>query len=830
MSLREVRSNAKLKLKRTNDGSISIFAAVIFLCFVVLAGVLVDAAGIRVSQTHADRAVNIAVRSVLSEYDIHLKEEYGLFAISKTDDEIEEKISTYAERILVPDINLPIKNWTELYDFKVEDISVDNGDALSLNNLDIFENQIKEYMKYRAPLGCVYDFADQVEDIHKASSSVELIHKATAVYKELSEFDRYLNDLRKYCDGWYFEEGKIFKAYEPFIKSIAIKGSAFYASRLYGFLNSSQKETLINNIYTQDQIKEYGRKYLEDMDQYVYNRCIVACLKNLKKKVRKAQRTVIGENKIQYYAKIRRSLSRQMEKDEKQMSQFDLDQYFDFYDTRQESCNNALESIRNLRLSVKDTLILIEEVEQYISMHQNDLLDSVLEPFQENLIKIEELIDNSTTHMFTDAEESITENQEMIGVLKNKFIKEAVIKELEDMAQSIGLEMDIEELSVKEVSLKIQKLIRDHKKYQLSKTAYKDELIVFLSRYHSEITIEPFSASEIKSLIGTQLDDAIDDHVYKDRNEEAWFNQDETCESNKTLHNQYIIERLPSYIYGLEATSDQYESEISNPRTASFSVLKKFKEKIFGLRDHLYVNEYMMTFFKTHITPRLEQKSFFNHEVEYILYGHNSDSKNYQTFKTRLFLVRSGLNLLHIYSDPVKRVQTMEAAAAATGGVGAFFAQFIIASGWAGAEADVDLDQLVEGEKIAFLKNKENWMLSFEAFWSHSKENDLDKKNKNARLKNEFEVNMFSYDDYLRLFLLFQNQKEKLYRSLDLIQINMKGRHYEDFETRNYLGACRVDAQFSIKYMFLNNSWMPEHIKNAVHARKKIDVTVEHCY
>lgn len=816
-----------MKIKRANEGSISIFAAIIFLCFAVLAGVLVDATSIRVSQIHANRAVDIAVRSVLSEYDTHLKDEYGLFAISKTDDEIEEKISTYANRILIPDTKLSIENWTELYDFKVENISASNRDALSLNNLDIFENQIKEYMKYRAPLGSVYDFANQVEDIHKASNSAELIHKATAVYKELSAFDHHLNDLRKYCDGWYFDEGKVFRQYEPFVKSIAIKGSGVYASNLYGFLVKDQKEALIKNTYTQVEMEAYSQKYLEDMEQYIYNRCCIACLNALEKKVRKAQSTAVDEDEIRYYASIKRKILRRIKKDEKAMNQLDLDAYFNFYDKRQESCHMALKSIVSLKLSVEDTLILIKEVERYINAYQDDLLDSVLEPFQDNINKIKALVNGSGTHMFASAEASITENKKAIEALKDKFIKEPEIQDLENAAQSIGLTMNIDELSIGNVSLKIRKIIQDHKKYQRSKAAYKKGFHDFLSQYHSEISIEPFSASEIKKLMGIELDDAMSEQMYMKRNERSLFSQKDKIETNKTLKNQYIIDRLPSHIYGIKR-SEEYEN--NNSKTAAFDILKKFERKVFGLRDNLFINEYMMTFFKTHITSSDQENSFFNHEVEYILYGRNSDNSNYQAFKIRLFLVRSGLNLLHIYSDPMKRIQTMEAAAAATGGVGAFFAQFIIASGWAGAEADIDLDQLVEGGKVAFLKNKDNWALSFEAFWRNSNENHSNEKNKKSSLKTDFEFNMFSYDDYLRMFLLFQNKREKLYRSLDLIQINMKGRHYEDFETRNYLGACHVNAVFSIKYMFLNYFWMPEYIKNSVHARKKIDVTVQHCY
>jgi len=100
-------------------------------------------------------------------------------------------------------------------------------------------------------------------------------------------------------------------------------------------------------------------------------------------------------------------------------------------------------------------------------------------------------------------------------------------------------------------------------------------------------------------------------------------------------------------------------------------------------------------------------------------------------------------------------------------------------------------------------------------------------KSKGSKLKNEdsnggytAKVNLkgsilrMGYTGYLRLFLLIMNPDKKIKRIQDLVQLNMEKETGKEFKLSDYNTYLRVEAVFSMKYLFLTSAFMPRTYKD----------------
>ncbi|MDR3365140.1 MAG: DUF5702 domain-containing protein [Clostridiales Family XIII bacterium] len=128
-------------------GSITVFLAVVFACFITVSAVLFAAAKSAAGRSMADASLQLAGRSVLSEYDTRLLSDYGLLAFRGDEARIEDAIGYYADASLAPKdpLYLLFRSGgarTVAQNERCENISV-NLKEYSLLDLDNFEAQIR---------------------------------------------------------------------------------------------------------------------------------------------------------------------------------------------------------------------------------------------------------------------------------------------------------------------------------------------------------------------------------------------------------------------------------------------------------------------------------------------------------------------------------------------------------------------------------------------------------------------------------------------------------------------------------------------------------------
>lgn len=120
----------------SKKGMTTVFIMIIAgsVMFLVISFISVSAKQAAVSYTHS--VMNLAGRSILSEYDIRLKERYGLIAFYGQSEEIAEKLLNYSS------YSLDDRQYVN-----IGDIQPDLKEH-SLADRDVFEDEIKEYVVY----------------------------------------------------------------------------------------------------------------------------------------------------------------------------------------------------------------------------------------------------------------------------------------------------------------------------------------------------------------------------------------------------------------------------------------------------------------------------------------------------------------------------------------------------------------------------------------------------------------------------------------------------------------------------------------------------------
>lgn len=232
---------------------------------------------------------------------------------------------------------------------------------------------------------------------------------------------------------------------------------------------------------------------------------------------------------------------------------------------------------------------------------------------------------------------------------------------------------------------------------------------------------------------------------------------------DRCLRNEIIINGLPSQNISGSIDIKKIGIDISS-----------FKKFISSGSKEFLVNEYIINLFNNRLFRKTDEETFFSKEVEYIICGNLGDRQNKRSVSRKIVLLRNIVNLFHIYTDPSKKAKITAAAEIISPGPGALVVQAIIAEAWALAESKNDLELLLHNKKVPFVKNKQTWAVDFESIVTGKNIHKIDHKRPRTYIDTNCKTGM-DYEDYLRLFLVFLREENKLLRMMDLMQINVQG-------------------------------------------------------
>ncbi|MFF2017598.1 hypothetical protein [Paenibacillus sp. NPDC058177] len=176
-------SNHGLKRRRggwfvRTDGSVSIFLIMVLAFVFLFDAVLIDYARIAAASTQGERLARAGIRSVLSAYDVELREKYGLFASGGTD----------GNMLLSSVLNDNLHESGRADAFNLIQMGVESSTvewSRPLGEYDIFRRQIVEEMKYKAPIDFALELGGKFKPLSGAMAEASQVTKVLRALQPL---------------------------------------------------------------------------------------------------------------------------------------------------------------------------------------------------------------------------------------------------------------------------------------------------------------------------------------------------------------------------------------------------------------------------------------------------------------------------------------------------------------------------------------------------------------------------------------------------------------------------------------------------------------------
>ena len=173
------QKHSSRRRSRNTEGSVSIFLIMILAFVFLFAAVLIDFARIAAANTQGERLARAGVRSVMSSYDIALKENYGLFAYGDSD----------GKMLLSQVLNDSFRKSGRGDEFNLLPLGLESSSlemSRPLGDYAVFRHQINEEMKYKAPIDFTVELAGKFKPLSsamgEASRTLDLFSQLQPLY------------------------------------------------------------------------------------------------------------------------------------------------------------------------------------------------------------------------------------------------------------------------------------------------------------------------------------------------------------------------------------------------------------------------------------------------------------------------------------------------------------------------------------------------------------------------------------------------------------------------------------------------------------------------
>ncbi|MDE6911714.1 MAG: hypothetical protein K2P44_14795 [Lachnospiraceae bacterium] len=184
-----------------------------------------------------------------------------------------------------------------------------------------------------------------------------------------------------------------------------------------------------------------------------------------------------------------------------------------------------------------------------------------------------------------------------------------------------------------------------------------------------------------------------------------------------------------------------------------------------GILDELIYDRYLMKMCGCYGNPKQEGR--LQYQIEYILCGSDSDAANLRRSVELLFALRAAANLTSLFADSEKKSEVELVAE----GICWLLAvpeftdalAFILSSVWALAESAADVHHLLCGGKVPLMKKGDEWRTGLTGIFGGSLYGE------------DKETAGLTYENYLQIFLGVMNRDVKAARSLDIVEMDIRG-------------------------------------------------------
>lgn len=254
--------------------------------------------------------------------------------------------------------------------------------------------------------------------------------------------------------------------------------------------------------------------------------------------------------------------------------------------------------------------------------------------------------------------------------------------------------------------------------------------------------------------------------IFNKEKKGAGYEPEEDNQIEGKIYNEAILADLPSNGVKSSISLSGFASKFEGVNSIS-SLIKIGSEE-------LLVDTYANSVFKNYSYNNNLGETVFSNEVEYLICGKNEDEKNRKRVKHYILGIRQIANTFSITSNPdmKDRVKAIASLTGAAEGV----TEALLIETWALAESENDYQIMIRGGKVPFKKSSQEWATQIENVAEGIAEGYIEMDYTHGE----------DYNQYLNFFLFMIDEDVKLLRMMDLVQLNMKLNHYDDFLLKEY--------------------------------------------
>lgn len=210
--------------------------------------------------------------------------------------------------------------------------------------------------------------------------------------------------------------------------------------------------------------------------------------------------------------------------------------------------------------------------------------------------------------------------------------------------------------------------------------------------------------------------------------------------------------------------------------------------------DELWFLKYLENYMGTYENKK--SNHVLSYEMEYILKGKESDRENLECVIKNLIAIREISNLAFLVKDAKKQVEAEELAANLMGWTAnpivISATKWGILGAWAYMESILDVRALLEGKRIAWMKNSKQWTSSL---------GGMNDSVEGFAMAKDCE-NGWNYTKYLQFLLCFEKDKSVNYRSMDLIEANTNILGIETIQMDDMIVTCESQVSYEAEPLF----------------------------
>lgn len=818
--------------KNIKQGSITVFLSLILLLILSLLFTIIEGARISTAKVYAERALTTAMDSVLAGYYGPLWREYHLFGLDidqgsngSWEEEASLLLQEYMSYTFIPDKNLgaAYMDSRELYDISVESLSVSGRTMLTDYKGELFVNQAVEYMKYKE-LGNVLELLMEKMSLLESPKKVSFLYEEKQkVEEELVEIDEGILKLMELLDG--VETGKkgietekdgSLKTASYFVKQFVfapvnqeqaeINQESIFLALKDSYINPMTDFALIENNFSEiNKIllrqKEAQKKYMDTVTSLNEAKELLNSLNSIDNKSSEVK-VQIKEVKAQIkdLKASKEELLKEVEalRDAKQtyidsITTINNKNYLRFYEIKNK-INSAIEAINSILEKVKIAEPLITGYEKSLESTKDEMDEAIYTGMEEDLKELKRYSElNGKGYDFNGMKQTLNENLAILTTVEGLMRQGDRDLALEDYQSS---RVSYTKAATTLATYKTDNLKLDYSTIVLNKNGEFDPLKKagsFLQDGMVSLIIDPeiiskaeLTTEELPSVIAAM---AGDENGFLDQLT-TFFEHSIIGNNNSGMGNMFGS-------FGEDAGSLVTLGEGINKVAELFL----FQE---------YIGEHFYSFPKEGEDIATRKPSVLSYEQEYLLTGKSTDQENLTSVISRILFLRTILDFVSILGDKDKCNEAKLAAAALVGFTGlpvlVSITKTLILLVWSFAEALVDTSALLMGKEVSILKK--NLILTFPELFLLSP-SFIQKKA--AEMKKIKELSL-TYHEYLYLFLIMKNKKEKTYRAMDLIQENLQLRYQDDFLIKNCLFGFETETKFLISSRFTGTSFVQKQI------------------